>query len=195
VLIPESFVFKRYCCQNHERRGWKRAQRAEGRSFYVWDEGAKARYHRRRARKKVATVRDPFTNLEVFERDGWVCYLCETSVDRTLGYPDPLSASLDHEIPLEKGGEHSWENCRLAHFSCNVMKGARDAAELGLKAPAVLAPRPPRRSRRRRKTRTETIIRRERMPDVRVRNSPRLARIWAEAIELRASLESVMPPG
>ena len=32
--------------------------------------------------------------------------------------------SIDHVIPLSKGGTHSWDNVKLAHFSCNSAKGA-----------------------------------------------------------------------
>jgi 5-methylcytosine-specific restriction endonuclease McrA len=46
-------------------------------------------------------------------------------VDRELRWPDPDSGSLDHVIPLIAGGEHSRENTQLAHWLCNVRKGAR----------------------------------------------------------------------
>ena len=33
--------------------------------------------------------------------------------------------SVDHIVPLAKGGLHSWDNVQLAHFKCNTLKGAR----------------------------------------------------------------------
>jgi 5-methylcytosine-specific restriction endonuclease McrA len=39
-----------------------------------------------------------------------------------LAWPHPASASLDHRIPLSKGGSHTAENTQLAHLACNVRK-------------------------------------------------------------------------
>lgn len=102
----------------------READRTYGRAG--WNEAAKARDHRRRALKAGATVED-FKHVEVFERDGWVCGICSEPVDRELKFPDPMSVSLDHVIPLANGGEHSRANTQCAHLSCNVRKGARVA--------------------------------------------------------------------
>ena len=34
----------------------------------------------------------------------------------------PLSPTIDHVIPLSKGGTHEPGNCRLACFRCNAIK-------------------------------------------------------------------------
>jgi len=36
-----------------------------------------------------------------------------------------LAASLDHRIPISRGGEHSRANAQTSHLGCNVRKGAR----------------------------------------------------------------------
>lgn len=100
---------------------YMRAKRAERPGEY-WLYGA-----RRRARLRDAFVED-FTREEIFERDGWTCGLCAEPIDQDLSYPDPMSASLDHVIPLALGGEHSRANAQAAHLSCNSRKGARVAA-------------------------------------------------------------------
>jgi 5-methylcytosine-specific restriction endonuclease McrA len=82
----------------------------------------------RRARKIDAGVGE-VNEAEVFRRDGWVCQLCGEPVDKRLVWPDPLSASLDHVVPLSLGGEHSPFNCQLAHLRCNVSKGNRVTAD------------------------------------------------------------------
>jgi 5-methylcytosine-specific restriction endonuclease McrA len=42
-------------------------------------------------------------------------------------------ASMDHLVPLSKGGDHSWANVALAHRSCNSKRGAgRLSAQLRL---------------------------------------------------------------
>lgn len=37
---------------------------------------------------------------------------------------DVGDATMDHLVPLSKGGDHSWENVALAHRSCNSKRGA-----------------------------------------------------------------------
>ncbi len=46
-------------------------------------------------------------------------------IDRLLKYPDPDSLSLDHVMPLARGGEHAIDNVQAAHLRCNVRKGVK----------------------------------------------------------------------
>lgn len=64
----------------------------------------------------------------VGDRDGWCCGLCGQQVDKTLPYPDPMSPSLDHVVPLSRGGAHTYANTQITHLKCNVAKGAKTAA-------------------------------------------------------------------
>jgi 5-methylcytosine-specific restriction endonuclease McrA len=41
-----------------------------------------------------------------------------------LRHPHPLSATLDHIIPLLEGGTHTRQNAQLAHKKCNASKNA-----------------------------------------------------------------------
>lgn len=56
---------------------------------------------------------------KIGERDNWICNICGKPVDKNLKYPDPMSPSLDHIIPLSKGGKHSEDNIHIAHLRCN----------------------------------------------------------------------------
>lgn len=68
---------------------------------------------------------------EIGDRDGWICGLCEEAVDQDLRYPDPMSGSLDHRVPIVAGGRHTRDNLQLAHLGCNLSKGARHAEAAG----------------------------------------------------------------
>lgn len=86
----------------------------------------------RRARK--ARVRDAFVEpvlaSEVFERDGWICGLCSSPIPRDAVWPDLLSPSVDHIVPLSRGGEHSMANVQASHLSCNSRKQASVPVEV-----------------------------------------------------------------
>lgn len=78
-----------------------------------------------------AVEREPISRARVFERDGWCCYLCGGSLKREAEAPyDPLAPTLDHVIPLARGGSHTMANLKAAHFLCNSRKNARDLASL-----------------------------------------------------------------
>lgn len=63
----------------------------------------------------------------IFERDGWACHICGDSVDREAVVPDLAAPTLDHVVPLARGGRHTEANVKTAHFYCNSVK--RDLEE------------------------------------------------------------------
>ena len=55
-----------------------------------------------------------------------VCGICGRPVDFDKKYPDPWSPTIDHIIPIAKGGDpSSLENLQLAHFFCNRQKSTK----------------------------------------------------------------------
>ena len=116
------------CSERHGKMHWNRVSRAEGRQANSpWNERRKAASQKRRAQKLGTQVED-IRPIDIYERDIWLCGLCLTPVDPDVSWPDPMSASLDHVLPLSKGGTHTYENVQLAHLTCNVSKGNRVAA-------------------------------------------------------------------
>lgn len=110
---------KKYCsdkCQNKAANATKEAKR--------------------RKKIRASMVDKDITVMGLFKRDAGVCYICGTrcnTEDYTIidgafvagdWYP-----SIDHVVPLAKGGAHSWGNVRLAHRRCNYLKRDKLAEE------------------------------------------------------------------
>jgi hypothetical protein len=80
---------------------------------------------RYRARLAEATIEE-FRLVDVFERDGWTCQICMEPIDPALKAPNQWARSIDHRVPLSRGGPHSFDNCQAAHLWCNSVKKERD---------------------------------------------------------------------
>lgn len=83
----------------------------------------------RRARKLSAGPHEAVGLAYVMKRDAGKCRLCGGAVDRNAVVPHPKAPTLDHVVPLSRGGTHTRANLQLAHFSCNVIKGDRAMGE------------------------------------------------------------------
>lgn len=108
------------CGNSCAQKVWKAANRRPE----PWDDRRRANYQKRRALKRLLPAENVIAR-EVFERDGWMCGICLAPVDESLVWPDPFSPSLDHVVPLARGGHHTYQNTQLAHLRCNVSKGDR----------------------------------------------------------------------
>lgn len=83
----------------------------------------KLRLYWRKKRAQKRTNRIEYVNEKVvYLRDGWICQICHEKVDKRFKYPNPKSASLDHIMPLSKGGSHAYKNVQLTHLVCNLTK-------------------------------------------------------------------------
>lgn len=112
-------------CQRAVNAKWREANPA------YWQEWQKANpqetrdiANRRRA-KKVSGEYEKIDRGAVFERDNFECHICSEPIPMDAKFPHPLSPTLDHVIPLNKGGGHLYSNLAAAHFRCNVIKGDR----------------------------------------------------------------------
>lgn len=121
MFVPKT-TLARSCSPVHARKAW--AERNPEREL----EGKRARYHKRRALQKGAATGERVETLAIAERDNWTCHLCDEPIPQGAQWPDLLSVSLDHVIPLSKGGIHDPSNVKAAHLGCNIRKGDRLAA-------------------------------------------------------------------
>lgn len=55
-----------------------------------------------------------------------ICAICGRPVDFDRKFPDPWSPTLDHIIPIVKGGDPAdINNLQLAHLQCNRIKASK----------------------------------------------------------------------
>lgn len=73
---------------------------------------------------------DLIDRQDVFDFFDWMCIVCDEPIDKTIEYPDKMSATLEHIIPLSKGGTHTWDNVAPSHLLCNEKKGSDTIEEV-----------------------------------------------------------------
>lgn len=91
--------------------------------------------HRAKARRRMresSTRMEPISRHRVFERDGFRCQLCNGKLAMSKSVPHPKAPTLDHIVPLSRGGEHVYANLQAAHFGCNCEKSDGGVDQLRL---------------------------------------------------------------
>lgn len=99
------------------------------------------RYHRRNSRhrrREHLVCGDGVSLTQLIDRDEGICYLCGKPVDKNdFNITDdgwfvagPSYPSVDHVVPLARGGINDMSNARLAHCRCNALKSDRLLEEL-----------------------------------------------------------------
>lgn len=78
-------------------------------------------------RMRLTRTEPRISRKAIFERDEWRCWICGEPVDRQVSWPHPQYPTLDHVMPLSKGGIHDPSNLRCAHNACNQRRGNRHA--------------------------------------------------------------------
>lgn len=62
---------------------------------------------------------------KVFERDGYECWYCGLQLDADAPGNDSLCPTLDHKVPMCRGGNDDESNLVTACRSCNCKKGRK----------------------------------------------------------------------
>ncbi|MGP9723764.1 HNH endonuclease [Corynebacterium sp. AOP40-9SA-29] len=58
----------------------------------------------------------------VLKNDNFKCGICGENIDPYLRHPERMAGTIDHIVPLKKGGHHWFGNVQAAHYSCNSRK-------------------------------------------------------------------------
>lgn len=66
---------------------------------------------------------------KLYMRDGGICQICGKAIDFDRDPNADDYPSIDHIVPLSKGGLHRWDNVQLACRRCNYIKGDKIATE------------------------------------------------------------------
>lgn len=118
-----------WCLNNKDYlKNWKKSN-PEWEKKWRLQNAEKIRYYSRQSRIKRRLMlknvpSENYTLEQIYIRDEGMCKLCFTTVninaEKLANRP-----SIDHVIPLSKGGNDTLKNIQLAHFGCNSKKGNR----------------------------------------------------------------------
>lgn len=98
------------------------------------------RWHYKEKRYNETNLIDKDITVKVlYKRDKGICYICGGKCDfkdytQINGHftAGPTYPSVDHIIPIARGGKHAWDNVKLAHHKCNGLKSDILPSELEL---------------------------------------------------------------
>lgn len=76
-----------------------------------------------RRRKALTEESKTITLRKLFKRDGGICWICGQPCDINADHNANNYPSVDHLLPISKGGKDEWSNIKLAHRICNTMRG------------------------------------------------------------------------
>ena len=100
-------------------------RRARNNGIKVFTKGTGGHWRRRASRYGVSEYDETITLKKCIEKNNGVCQICGKPVDENdivNGHIKKLYPTVDHIVPLSKGGTHTWENVQLAHMDCNAGK-------------------------------------------------------------------------
>lgn len=119
------------CALEHERRLARESYKIKMRCNPLYVAKVRSNEYKRKARKKNAFVEE-VDRLVVMLRDKWICHLCGEKIPKDAKWPDRKFGTLDHVMPLNHGGLHSYANIKAAHLTCNCSKNDKIIGQLGL---------------------------------------------------------------
>jgi 5-methylcytosine-specific restriction endonuclease McrA len=76
----------------------------------------------RKLRARGAPIPSEVTRAGIGARDRWRCGICHRPVDPASQWPDLMSGSIDHVVPISAGGGSDPANLRITHLTCNARR-------------------------------------------------------------------------
>ena len=75
--------------------------------------------------RALGVAYEPINRISVFRRDGWKCQICGTTTPQFLlvNNRHRRQPTIDHRVPISKGGGHTYENVQCCCRECNTRKG------------------------------------------------------------------------
>lgn len=68
---------------------------------------------------------EDITLAKLYKRDNGKCYICGKHLILNDKYNRPDAPTIEHVVPISKGGTNTWSNVKLACRECNVKKGTK----------------------------------------------------------------------
>lgn len=84
-----------------------------------------ARKNALRRAKYYDVRREKYNRIDIFNRDKGICCICKEFINLALPPRHLFSFTIQHHIPLSKGGADAPDNLGIAHYSCNSRIGNR----------------------------------------------------------------------
>jgi 5-methylcytosine-specific restriction endonuclease McrA len=85
-------------------------------------EAQRARYRIKTVKRQSKTKPSRLAADQVLREYGSACHICREEIDLTLSRTSKMGLTVDHVIPLSKGGSDELDNLRPAHWICNNRK-------------------------------------------------------------------------
>lgn len=85
--------------------------------------------NRRHRLRENGTIHWDISLSKLVKRDKGLCHICHNKVDMKADSNNDSYGSVDHVLPVCKGGTHTWDNVKLAHRGCNTLKRDKDTYE------------------------------------------------------------------
>jgi hypothetical protein len=96
-----------------------------------YDDMARTARHQRRAKIYEQGYEVGITRAKLRERLGDDCIYCSATMDFTSRGRTyvPKRATIEHVLPISRGGSHTWDNLALCCLECNCSKGDKTVTE------------------------------------------------------------------
>jgi 5-methylcytosine-specific restriction endonuclease McrA len=85
-------------------------------------EAESARYRIKTVKRQKHTNPYRISHEQVVREYGENCHICQKPIDLELPRTNRYGLTVDHVIPVSKGGTDDLSNLRPAHWICNIIK-------------------------------------------------------------------------